>query len=187
VVALRVQSQHGGRNLAHLSQTQVSRDTTEMLALVKVRSTGAWCDALSRQGRVVQRAVHPKRLSGAYRSNFGRRHSLDQASTGLAGKLVQNSIGAVLLVRRRKTSPIPDPVSRFVCLTWGNIEKFVVVWSLVIGSRNCLEKLRWEADSMRRGVSRPMIRLCCSLCPVCDGPSHNPHTWGTRFPGNMPH
>jgi len=113
----------------------------------------------------------PKCLSGAFRSHGGRRPSLDQASAGPKGGLVQNSVGAVLLVRRQKTGPIPHPVSRFVCLTWGSIEKFVVVWSLVIGSRNCLEKLRWEADSMRRGVSRPVIRLCCFLCPVCPPPA----------------
>jgi len=79
----------------------------------------------------------PKRLSGASRSNGGRRHSFDQASAGPAGGLVKNSIGAVFLVRRQKTGPIPHPVSRLVYLTWGNIEQFVVVWSLVIGSRNC--------------------------------------------------
>ena len=119
----------------------------------------------------------PKRHSGASRSNGGRRRSLDQALAVPGGGLVQKSIGAVSLVRRQKTGPIPQPVSRFVCLTWGNIEKVVVVWSLVIGSRNCLEKLRWEADSMRRGVSRPVIRLCCFLCPVCP-PSAQPVIWG---------
>ena len=119
----------------------------------------------------------PKRHSGASRSNGGRRRSLDQALAVPGGGLVQKSIGAVSLVRRQKTGPIPQPVSRFVCLTWGNIEKVVVVWSLVIGSRNCLEKLRWEADSMRRGVSRPVIRLCCFLCPVCPPPAQ-PVVWG---------
>jgi len=119
----------------------------------------------------------PKRLSGASRSNGGRRRSLDQALAVPGSGLVQKSIGAVSLVRRQKTGPIPQPVSRFVCLTWGNIEKFVVVWSLVIGSRHCLEKLRWEADPMRRGVSRPVIRLCCFLCPVCPPPAQ-PVIWG---------
>jgi len=119
----------------------------------------------------------PKRLAGASRSNGGRGRSLDQALTVPGGGLVQNSIGAVPLVRRQKTCPIPQPVSRFFCLTWGNIEKFVVVWSLVIGSRNCLEKLRWEADSMRRGFSRLVIILCCFLCPARPHPAQ-PVIWG---------
>jgi len=58
----------------------------------------------------------PKCLSGAFRSNGGRRHSLDQASAGPGGGLVQNTIGGVLLVRRQRTGPIPHPVSRFVYL-----------------------------------------------------------------------
>jgi len=117
VVAQRVQSQHGGRILAHLSQTRVSRDTTEVLVLVKVPTTGAWCDALSRQARIVDGRVRPKAPFGcASRSNGGRRRSLDQALAVPGGGLVQKSIGAVSLVRRQKTGPIPQPVSRFVCL-----------------------------------------------------------------------
>ena len=39
------------------------------------------------------------------------------------------------------------------------------------------EKIRWEADPMRRGVGRPVIRLCCFLCPVCPPPAQ-PVIWG---------
>jgi len=30
---------------------------------------------------------------------------------------------------------------------------------------------------MRRGVGRPVIRLCCFLCPVCPPPAQ-PIIWG---------
>ena len=108
----------------------------------------------------------PSRLSGASRSNGGRRHSFDQTSAGPAGGLVQNSIGEVSLVRRQKTGPIPQPVSRFVCLTRGKLETFVVVWSLVIGSRGCFRKpqVGGESDAARGRPARDQILLLPVSC-----------------------
>jgi len=37
-----------------------------MLALVEAPSTGAWCDALSRKARVVDRAVRPEAPFGCF-------------------------------------------------------------------------------------------------------------------------
>ena len=36
------------------------------------------------------------------------------------------------------------------------------------------EKVRLEADPMRPGVSRPVVRLCCFLCRVCPRPGVAP-------------
>jgi len=108
----------------------------------------------------------PNRLSVASRSNGGRRHGLDQASAGPEGGLVQKSIGAVPLVRRQKTGPIPQPVSRFVCLTWGNIENIGCVWSLVIGSRVCFRKnqVGGGSDAARGRPARDQIVLLPVSC-----------------------
>jgi len=107
------------------------------------RSPQRVCDAMRCRDKPESRTARsvPNRLLGASGSNRGRRaHSLDQASAGPECCLVQKSIGAVSLARRQKTGPIPQPVSPFVCLTWGNNETFVCVWSLVVRSRVCFRK-----------------------------------------------
>jgi len=108
----------------------------------------------------------PNRRSVASRRNGGRRHGLDQASAGPEGELVQKSIGAVSLVRRQKTGPIPQPVSRFVCLTWGNIETIGCVWSLVIGSRVCFRNVQVGrgSDAARGQPARDHIVLLPVSC-----------------------
>jgi len=108
----------------------------------------------------------PNRLSVASKSNGGRRHGLDQASAGPEGGLVQKSIRAVSLVRRQKTGPIPQPVSRFVCLTWGNIENIGCVGSLVIGSRVCFRKTQVGGgpDAARGWPARDQIVLLPVSC-----------------------
>jgi len=114
----------------------------------------------------------PNRLSVASRSNGGRRHGLDQASAGPEGGLEKKSIGAVWLVRRQKPGPIQQPVSRFVCLTWGNIENIGCVWSLVIGSRVCFRKMQVGGGSDAAG-GRP-ARGQIALLPVsCVPPSRS--------------
>ena len=115
------------------------------------------------------------RLSVASRRNGGRRHGLDQASAGPEGGLVQKSIVAVSLVRRQKTSPIPQPVARFVCLTWGNIENIGCVWSLVIGSRVCFRKhqVGGGSDAARGRPARDQIVLLPVSCvPPCRPTGH---------------
>jgi len=49
----------------------------------------------------------------------------------------KTSLGQCCWSDAKKTGAIRHPVSRFVRLTWRIIETFIVVWSLVIGSRNC--------------------------------------------------